>query len=55
MHESVLLGGVVLPRTATDNDPLPTAVRRSSDGTILIALFDISLAGDLEGEKILLP
>jgi hypothetical protein len=47
-HESILLGGVVIPRTA--NDPLPSAVRRSRDGRILVALFDISLAGDLEGE-----
>ena len=47
-HESVLLGGVVFLRTASD--PLPSAVRRSrDDGSILVALFDISLAGDLEG------
>lgn len=48
MHESILLGGVLLPRTT--DDPLPSAVRRCRDGSILVALFDISLAGDLEGE-----
>ena len=47
-HESVLLGGVVFPRTTSD--PVPSTVRRSrDDGSILVALFDISLAGDLEG------
>ena len=47
-HESVLLGGVVFPRTTSE--PLPSAVRRCrDDGCILVALFDISLAGDLEG------
>ena len=48
VHESVLLGGVLLPRTTDDS--LPSAVRRCRDGSILVALFDISLAGDLEGE-----
>ena len=49
VHDSVLLGGVVLPRTI--DDPLPSAVRRCRDGSILVALFDISLAGDLEGKR----
>ena len=54
MHESLLLRGVVLPRTADDPLPLssPGALRRCRDGSILVALFDISLAGDLEGEEI---
>lgn len=49
VHKSMLLGGVMFPRTT--GDPLPSAVRKCRDGNTLVALFDISLAGDLEGKQ----
>ena len=48
VQQSVLLGGVVLP-TTTD-DPIPSSMKRCRDGSILVALFDVSMAGDLEGK-----
>lgn len=48
VHQSLLLGGMILP--LTKDDSVLNTVRRASGGLILVALFDISLAGDLEGK-----
>ena len=47
-HQSLLLGGVVIP--VSKEELFVNAVRRGNDGLIKVALFDTSLAGDLEGE-----
>lgn len=48
-HQSLLLGGVVIP--VSKEELFMNVVRRGHDGLIKVALFDTSLAGDLEGEE----
>ena len=48
VHQSLLLGGVVIPVSKEDSG-LRT-VKRTSDGEIVVALFDTSLSGDFEGK-----
>lgn len=47
-HQSLLLGGVVIP--VSKEETVVDAVKRGSDGLIPVALFNSSLAGDLEGK-----
>ena len=49
VHQSLLLGGVVIP--VSKEELFVDVVRRGNDGMIKVALFETSLAGDLEGKE----